>query len=77
MTKGELVERLSWFGDDTLVLVDGFEGGFDDITLVGPREVKSRPRRWGGELEDYGGGADQYQVTGPSFKAVLLARRSR
>jgi len=34
MTKKELIELLSNYEDDTLILVDGYENGYDDIENI-------------------------------------------
>jgi hypothetical protein len=39
MTKKELIEKLTGYPDDTLVVVNGYEGGFDDINGIELLEV--------------------------------------
>jgi len=39
MTKKELIEKLSEYPDDMLILVDGYESGFDDVKDIYPIEA--------------------------------------
>lgn len=39
MTVGELIEKLQQFDPNMLVMVDGYEGGVDELRQVGEREV--------------------------------------
>lgn len=40
MTVGELIEELKKYHSDDLVLVEGYEGGFSDISVAQERTVR-------------------------------------
>lgn len=45
MTKAELIEALAAFPDDTVVVVRGYESGFDDVCGVELVDVTHQPDR--------------------------------
>ncbi|MDU8456768.1 hypothetical protein [Pseudomonas syringae group sp. J254-4] len=64
MTKGELIEALAAFPDDSLVVVPGYESGFDDVCGAELRDVTYQPSR-----PDHDG---YYQPAGKSQDEVIL-----
>lgn len=76
MKVGELIEMLQQFPDDCLVVVDGYESGFD--TPHPPRTItvfkRERDGSWDGEFEEEEFYRDE--TSGEDISAVYLARRS-
>ena len=70
MTKGELIERLMEYPDDTILMVDGYGGGMtDSITIIPVDVILNKHHEW------YYGKHD-IAIEGEAFdiKAVLLSR---
>ena len=55
MTVRELIEELSKQDPNKLVLVSGYEEGYDDLHRVCQIKVKCKPndKHWKGDYEDY------------------------
>jgi hypothetical protein len=74
MTVGELIKQLQAYPSDARAVVSGYEGGYDDVTLV--KEISVKPAvddRWYyGRFENADPGN-----TRPGERAVLLFGRSR
>ena len=74
MTVSELIMQLQACPSNARVVVPGYEGGYDDVTLV--KEIFIKPAvddKWYyGRLEN----ADR-ETSGPGEQAVLLFGRSR
>lgn len=73
MTAQELIAKLQECPSDTLVLVRGYEEGYDDIGLVLTLDVERTPRAW------YLG---QYDVPSedsgePTYQAIVLSCSGR
>lgn len=50
-TVKSLIEKLKEFPEDMPVLVDGYEGGFDNIRVISPEGVYLQNCRYSGEFE--------------------------
>ena len=50
-TVKSLIEELKKYPEDMPVLVDGYEGGFDNIHNIGPEEVFYEANTYCGEFE--------------------------
>jgi len=72
ITVKKLKELLSEINDDTLVVVNGYESGFDKVTNVKLIMVKDEiePECWDGELEKVNNGHGEVVV------ALTSSRRS-
>ncbi len=67
-----LIEKLQSYPADMEVLVDGYEGGYDDISKFREMKVKKQDAEdYYGEFED----ADLVKNDSPAFAAVVLARK--
>lgn len=64
----ELIEKLKKFPDDTLVLVNGYEGGFSEIDALKSLKVKLNVNP-----ESYNGPHDD--VAGADTDAIVIQRR--
>ena len=55
MTVGQLITELQKHNHDKLVLVSGYEEGFDELTKVYEIKVSYKPtdKHWKGEYTDY------------------------
>lgn len=74
LTVGRLRELLAAFEDDTPVLVDGYEDGYDDPGALRLVEVVGEPRKpsdqfWTGAYQD----ADSWRK-GERFTALVIPR---
>ncbi len=69
-TVAELIEKLKLFPDDLPVLVSGYEGGFENITLPKVERLKNYPEKkyWDGEFQTI------VNEDKDSFEAVILER---
>jgi hypothetical protein len=67
MAAKELIEKLSKYPSDTLVLVQGYEGGFSDIVTLKKTKVElnSYKEDWNGPHEE---------TTDSNNSAVLILR---
>jgi len=68
MTVSELIEKLKTYSSDTLVLVDGYEGGYSEISSVKEIKVKLNVNS-----ESYNGPHDD---TSDADTDVIVIRRS-
>jgi len=55
MTVKQLIEKLQEHHPDKLVLVSGYEEGYDELTMVCEIKVNYKPtdKHWKGEYTDY------------------------
>jgi len=54
MNVKDLIEKLKTFPEDSLVLVQGYEGGYDDIIRLEEKRVIENPQHedWYGKYDD-------------------------
>ena len=74
MTVGELIGVLSELDKDTVVLVDGYEDGYDDISSIDDVKVfeKNTYASWEGKYGDIRYSRNNAGLS--EFKAVLISR---
>jgi len=68
----ELIEKLKQFDPETLVVVDGYEGGQDDINDIRELTITLHPdtQSWEGKYSD----SSIYLKPKNAIKAILLSR---
>jgi hypothetical protein len=72
MTVAELIEELKKFPPDRMVLVDGYEDGYDHPAQLKSEKVVSRGHRgYNGEFDDYRRTDD---IDRGQFWAVIIPR---
>ena len=69
MTVKQLIEKLQQHHPDKLVLVSGYEEGYDDLNEVREIKVNYKPnnKHWQGDYTDY-------PLVGCEIEAILLPR---
>lgn len=77
MTVKELIEKLGEYDPDTVVVVNGYEEGYDnpdvfttDIVLDTNWDGAGKPTYWAGRHEYF----SEIEQNGPAVKAVVVGR---
>jgi hypothetical protein len=71
----ELIEKLKQFDPETLVVVNGYEGGADNINSIEKTTIILRPSGYDGEYSFYDSEYDsEYHKDDIPIKAILLSR---
>lgn len=72
----KLIEILQKYPPETQVMVDGYEGGFDEIE---ERRIKKITVQKLDKHEECEGGFEEQEIaknTNPAFEAIILSRKS-
>ena len=72
----ELIKILEKFPPDLEIMVEGYEGGYEDIEDKRMRKLKLKKvdnhENWVGDYEE----ADLVKNSNPIFEAIILSRKS-
>ncbi len=76
MKIAELIKILETYPKELEIMVDGYEGGYDDIDekrICKKKLKKENSEDWLGDYEE----SDLVKNDNPAFEAIILERKSR